>query len=404
MIKRNGSQASSKWKPTKPVTESGRSHRKTMVKVCERQTGSKPRDATVVNRVYVSPEKGTTEVPVLNHTSQPIIFHEGQKIGVWEEVDTIQPAAKDLESDMLELHMGPESESDQINTLLNLLANNSKYGRLPGALTKLVTKFQDVFAISDKELTQTVLIKHSIDTGDTKAIKQKSRPVPLGVRSELKNTLNDFEEKNILRKSTPYWASPIVLVQKKDKTLRLCIDYRALNKHTKQDFYPTNHGYSPAKPGRKEDFQHIRYGPGYWQIKLTEDAQQKSAFTTPEGLHESLVLPFGLCTSPAVFQRLMDRVLRDLKGEEIRLYVSIQCVPSDELSPYRIDIDDYGASLMSDMKTIQDMVRKNNGNYRSKMKQRYDKLNETDISQASRVGDRVFVTSLWKKGRANTQG
>ncbi|KAK6029113.1 hypothetical protein OSTOST_04783 [Ostertagia ostertagi] len=143
------------------------------------------------------------------------------KIGVWEEADAIQPATRDLESDMLELSMEPESQSDRVHILLNLLASNSKYGCFPEALTKLVKEFQDVFAVSDKELTQTDLIKHSIDTGDAKAIKQRTRPVAQGVRSELKNILNDLEERNIIRKSTSDWASPIVLVQKKDKTLRL---------------------------------------------------------------------------------------------------------------------------------------------------------------------------------------
>ncbi|KAK6018296.1 zinc knuckle, partial [Ostertagia ostertagi] len=253
---RSGSQTRPKWKPNKKViVENGRNHCKTRVEVSRREAESKPKEATVVNRVYVSPgrcvpvqlhgnglrkdatlwsvnaniptgvcrfsEEGTTEVPVLNHTSQPIIFHEGQKIGVWEEADAIQPATRDLESDMLELSMEPESQSDRIDILLNLLASNSKYGCFPEALTKLVKEFQDVFAVSDKELTQTDLIKHSIDTGDAKAIKQRTRPVPQGVRSELKNILNDLEERNIIRKSTSDWASPIVLVQKKDKTLRL---------------------------------------------------------------------------------------------------------------------------------------------------------------------------------------
>nr|CDJ89870.1 uncharacterized protein LOC100892681 [Haemonchus contortus] len=133
-----------------------------------------------------------------------------------------------MESDMLEVSKGVEP--DRINTLMKQLVGNRELDCFAERLTKVITTFQDVFALSDKELTQTDLIEHGIDTGDTKAIKQRTRPVPQGVRPELKNILDDLEERKIIRKSTSDWASPIVLVQKKDKTLRLCVDYRALNR------------------------------------------------------------------------------------------------------------------------------------------------------------------------------
>uniref|UniRef100_A0A7I4YT76 RNA-directed DNA polymerase n=1 Tax=Haemonchus contortus TaxID=6289 RepID=A0A7I4YT76_HAECO len=324
--------------------------------------GSLVNEATVVKRVYVSPggcvpiqisskgcqkvatlcsidahiptgvcalsKEGTTEIPVLNHTAQPIIFREGQKVGTWEEAHSIHSALRDMESDMLEVSKGVEP--DRINTLMKQLVGNRELDCFAERLTKVITTFQDVFALSDKELTQTDLIEHGIDTGDTKAIKQRTRPVPQGVRPELKNILDDLEERKIIRKSTSDWASPIVLVQKKDKTLRLCVDYRALNKHTKRDSYPLPITDTLLQSlGGKKFFSTLDMASGYWQIKLTEDAQNKSAFTTPEGLYEFLVLPFGLCTSPAVFQRLMDRVLGDLKGEEVFVYIDDILVATD---------------------------------------------------------------------------
>ncbi|XGW23595.1 hypothetical protein V3C99_005654, partial [Haemonchus contortus] len=93
----------------------------------------------------------------------------------------------------------------------------------------LVQEFADVFAVSDHELTQTDLVQHDIDTGNTKPIKQKVRPVPRGVQPEFKAILSDLEARGVIAKSNSDWASPVVLVQKKDKTLRLCIDYRVLN-------------------------------------------------------------------------------------------------------------------------------------------------------------------------------
>uniref|UniRef100_A0A7I4Z1M7 Reverse transcriptase domain-containing protein n=1 Tax=Haemonchus contortus TaxID=6289 RepID=A0A7I4Z1M7_HAECO len=93
----------------------------------------------------------------------------------------------------------------------------------------LVQEYADVFGVSDRELTQTDLVQHDIDTGNTKSIKQKVRPVLRGVQPKFEAILSDLEARDVIAKSNSNWASPVVLVQKKYKTLRLCIDYRVLN-------------------------------------------------------------------------------------------------------------------------------------------------------------------------------
>ena len=60
---------------------------------------------------------------------------------------------------------------------------------------------------------------------------------------------------------------------------------------------------------------------GYWQVEFSEEDRQKTVFTTSEGLFEFKVMPFGLCNAPATFQRLMDRVLKDLKWSECLVYI-----------------------------------------------------------------------------------
>ncbi|KAL1258022.1 hypothetical protein QQF64_011266 [Cirrhinus molitorella] len=80
----------------------------------------------------------------------------------------------------------------------------------------------------------------------------------------------------VIEESTSDWASPIVLVPKTDRSVRFCVDYRK----------------------------------GYWQIPLSPLSKEKTAFTTPFGLHQCVTLPCGLFGAPATFQRLMDRVLR----------------------------------------------------------------------------------------------
>ncbi|XGW34358.1 hypothetical protein V3C99_018320 [Haemonchus contortus] len=88
-----------------------------------------------------------------------------------------------------------------METLLDHLSANRKSGELPQKLRMLVQKFVDVFAVSDHKLTQTDLVQHDIDTGNTKPIKQNVRPVPREVQPEFKATLSDLEARGVIAKS-----------------------------------------------------------------------------------------------------------------------------------------------------------------------------------------------------------
>ena len=109
-------------------------------------------------------------------------------------------------------------------------------------------------------------------------------------------------------------ASPVVLVPKKDGSLRFCVDYRRLNSLTRKDVYPLPRVDDILTSlGEAKYFTSLDLASGYWQIKLDADARQKSAFTTHNGLFEFTRMPFGLCNAPATFQRVMQRVLSGLE-------------------------------------------------------------------------------------------
>lgn len=118
----------------------------------------------------------------------------------------------------------------------------------------------------------------------------------------------------IIQPSSSPWASPVVLVPKKDGSLRFCIDYRRLNTITRKDVYPLPRVDDLLVAlGEAQYFTSLDLASGYWQIGLSEDARQKSTFVTYNGLFEFLRMPFGLCNAPATFQRLMQRVLAGLE-------------------------------------------------------------------------------------------
>lgn len=149
------------------------------------------------------------------------------------------------------------------------------------------------------------------------------------------------EKKAIMKKEVDYlldhglaepsnspWASPSLLVPKPDGTSRLCTDYRKINRVTIPDSYPLPlieelvDSIGQAKFITKIDMQ-----KGYYQIGLTENAKNISAFITPFGLYNYTVMPFGMCNAPATFQRAINYTIQGLEG--VKSYLDDLLVISD---------------------------------------------------------------------------
>ena len=108
-------------------------------------------------------------------------------------------------------------------------------------LQELVRKYLDVFALSDEELGCTDVVKHVIDTGYHSPIRQQPYRVPVVYQEKISQMIAEMQDQGVIRPSFSPWASPVVLVPKKDGKLRLCVDFRLLNAITKKDVYPLTH-------------------------------------------------------------------------------------------------------------------------------------------------------------------
>jgi hypothetical protein len=143
----------------------------------------------------------------------------------------------------------------------------------------------------------------------TAPISRRSYRMPPNELAELKIQLQDLVSKGFIRPSSSPWGCPAIFVNKKDQTLRMCVDYRPLNEVTIKNKYPLPRIdilFDQLTGARV--FSKIDLRSGYHQIRIRPEDIPKTAFTTRYGLFEYLVMSFGLTNAPAHFTYLMNSV------------------------------------------------------------------------------------------------
>ncbi|KAL5497626.1 hypothetical protein EMCRGX_G014134 [Ephydatia muelleri] len=179
-------------------------------------------------------------------------------------------------------------------------------------LDSLMSEFAQVLANTPG---RTQFAEHCIETGSARPVRLPAYRIPHAYRETVRQEIEEMLEEGIIEHSNSEWSSPIVLVGKKDGSLRLCVDYRRLNSLSEADAYPMPRiDEMLDQLGTARFISTLDLTRGYWQVPVAKEARHKTAFVTPFGLYHFNVMPFGLQGAPATFQRLMDGVIRGLEG------------------------------------------------------------------------------------------
>ncbi len=147
---------------------------------------------------------------------------------------------------------------------------------------------------------RTAVLFHEIDTGDSQPIHQPARRLPYGFQRDSVDTqVADLLEAGVIRPSKSPWASPLVMVKKKDGSIRMCVDYRRLNSVTKGDRFPLPRLDEALDVfSGSVIFSSLALAMAYHQVPVSESDVEKTAFFTNSGLFEYTTMPFGLCGAP----------------------------------------------------------------------------------------------------------
>ena len=146
-------------------------------------------------------------------------------------------------------------------------------------LLDLLLEFSDVFSEGSHDLGRTDMVKHQINTNGAAPIRQSPRRLPLAKREAATKAIDEMSKQGVIEPSASPWSSPVVLVKKKDGSLRFCVDYRKLNDVTLKDSYPLPRidDSVEALSGAKW-FSTLDLKSGYWQVELDEKAKEKKPF------------------------------------------------------------------------------------------------------------------------------
>ena len=267
----------------------------------------------VAERGFLKTECGRSKIliEVIRKTDKPMKLKQGDHLGTVSTVLEVQIAASDTEEtwsrERLEQDICLEQVSaDQKESIMRMLLRQS-----------------DVLSCGELDIGCVGATEHRIEVHCDTPIRQKPRRFPEPVARAIEEQCQKLLELNVIEYSKSPWSSACVPVSKKDGSgVRLCIDYRQLNKVTKADRFPMpNLGDMVYGLHGNKYFTVIDMTKGFYQVPLHPDSRELTAFSTTQNHYQYKRLSFGLKNAPAAFQREMQTVLREFDRKQVVIYI-----------------------------------------------------------------------------------
>ena len=274
-------------------------------------------------------QSGQLKVEVTNFCSVPVMIRPRTVIGELQQVSAAHRSATGNGKCIQE----PVKTDKEFLKSFNLHETELSKEQIL-EVHKLLLQFRDVFSEGEFDIGHTTTVKHRIDLVDETPFKQRHRRIPPAMYDEVREHLRQLQEVGIIRRSSSPFASPVVLVRKKNGALRFCVDYRMLNNRMVKDLYAL-----PRIEELMDNFAGCQYfssldmRSGYYQVEIEESHKERTAFTVgPLGFWEFNRMAFGLSTSPATFSRLMEFVMGDLHMKECFTFLDDCNVPGKDFA------------------------------------------------------------------------
>ena len=272
------------------------------------------------NLVHVKPSSSFCKVPVrmCNMSAHPVVIKPNSLLCHLQDIDVVR-RIDPFEASSPKAHNSDKSLEDLGISIPTDDLTTDEYSKAE----EFFSDWKHIFSSGPTDLGCTNIVEHGIEMTDSTPFKDHYRRIPPGMYEEVREHLKDMLDAGAIRESKSPFSSNVVLVRKKDGSLRFCIDYRRLNNRTIKDSYdlPRIEESIDSLAGSKF-FSKLDLRSGYWQVAMKESDKYKTAFSVgPLGFYECNRMGFGLTNAPATFQRLMERAMGSLNLTECLIYL-----------------------------------------------------------------------------------
>lgn len=321
-------------------------------------TQSNSRSKQILVGRVITPLFGDGLVPVklVNPTNRPVTLRRNAKIAdvspciAVEDFTEVESVKCNIQSSAQSCHISDQpllSEEELANILRDLGLNDLDLSpcevslEWKNKLLSIITAHESIFSRNKMDCGLAKDFVHRIRLVDDKPFRLPYRRIPPSHYEKLRTALNDMEESGIIRKTNSEYASPLVIVWKKNGDPRICNDFRWLNARTVKDAHPLPHQSDAlAALGGNAFFSTMDLTSGFYNVPLHEEDKKYTAFSSPFGLHEYNRMPQGLTNSPATFMRMMMSIFGDKNFTSLLCYLDDLLVfaPTEQLALDRLEM------------------------------------------------------------------